>query len=187
MPIIFEPVPQDVHEAVQSGASLLADGEMNLRAMLDNAVEKADEHRPHRMAALYKQHLAESDPLSARVHTGWRYIGAHDGIEYSLELTPQQGPDAHQFAMINFGPYIAATHQALEAAQAHPAIAGADYRFLLLHVPHIPLLALLFIPEGEGGALAMPISPLSVAPEQQNQMLDAQAFAALVNQEAGGG
>lgn len=185
MPIVYENVPQASLDALDAGQGLLAAGEANLKLMLAEARRDHMAHQPHRTMAFFIQHLGEQAPAENFVDTGWRYIGTQGGVDYSVEVRVDPASQQHSFAMINFSPYIEATRTGLSAAAQHPDIQAHPYHFVLLHVPDVPLLALYFFPEGEAPAYAMVLSPLSVNPSRQQQIMPASELFSLITAEAG--
>lgn len=185
MPIVYETVPPDSLDALDAGQALLAQGEVNLRAMLERARGNTAAHQPHRMLSLPAQHLDKPQLQQFFVPTGWRYIGNLDGVDYSVEVGCDAAEQQHAFAMINFGPYIAATRAGLAAAGQHPDISAQPYHFALLHVPAVPLLALYFYTDTDAPPFAMVLSPLSVDPSRSQQLLPIAEFLTVLEKERG--
>ena len=187
MPIVYENVPASALDALDAGQGLLAAGEANLKAMLQDARLNTQAHQPHRMMSFSLEHLDQPDPQQFFAETGWRYIGAHDGVDYSVEVHSDATAQQHRFAMINFGPYIEATRKGLAQAAQHPDILAHPYHFVLLHVLDVPLIALYFYPQADAPAYAMVLSPLSVNPAQQHHVISRSDLFALLKKEAGSG
>ena len=93
--------------------------------------------------------------LVAAQLTGWRYLVLHRGAPVALAETVIDRDGSHVLAQVNYGPFVAGSARAFDAAEA---LDTPDAEARLLHVPALHFLAL-WLHEDTPDAVLVPIAP----------------------------
>ncbi|MEV6547079.1 hypothetical protein AB0M57_00045 [Streptomyces sp. NPDC051597] len=128
--------PQESRSAAEAGVELLAGlGRVRTATLLPAA---ADELRLAHPLQMYVIGLADlPGGLDRARPVAWRYLVQHDSGPVALAETVRDEAGGHVFSQLNYGPFVAGTAAALEAAGHEPG----DAEVRLLHLPAVHLIA----------------------------------------------
>lgn len=132
-------VPQPPHEsrsAAEAGVELLAGlGRVRTATLLPAAADELRLAHPLQMYVIGLGDLAGG--LARARPVAWRYLVQHDSGPVALAETVRDDAGGHVFSQLNYGPFVAGTAAALEAAGREPG----DAEVRLLHLPAVHLIA----------------------------------------------
>jgi hypothetical protein len=111
--------------------------------------------------------LREGRDLQSARHTGWRYLVEGDERPLALARTIVSPDGVHQFASLNYGPFVAGTREAIRAAE-QMTIPDSDLR--VLEVPALYLVSL-WLDHGQESTL-VPIAPAPPGVEANHPYAD---------------
>ena len=157
MSIALDTPPAESLEALRPAVSSLPPVEARvLDGLAKLPPEQTAAELPHRMDTLTLEALLEGPGLAATRPFGWRFL-ASALPDAAIEVVATE--NGHEFALINRGPFVAGTRAALARAEAHPEVAGGEYRPTVLRVPALYVMALWLHASGGDGDLIFPIAP----------------------------
>lgn len=151
--------PDDALSAAEEGLRRVSDsGAASSRELRRTPTEKLRLTHPQPVYVLGLDDLRERRDLRAARHTGWRYLveagEARTPRSLALAQTIVSADGAHQFASLNYGPFVAGTADAIRAAE-QMTIPDSDMR--VLDVPALYLVAL-WLDHGQESTL-IPVAP----------------------------
>lgn len=151
--------PDDALSAAEEGLRRVAEsGAASSRELRRTPPERLRLTHPDPVYALGLDDLRERRDLRAARPTGWRYLVEADEATTAHPLALARtivSPDgAHQFASLNYGPFVPGTADAIRAAE-QMTIPDSDVR--VLEVPALYLVAL-WLDHGDESTL-VPIAP----------------------------
>lgn len=154
----LDPPDNAVSAAEEGLRRVVESGAASLRDLRRTPSERLRLTHPHPVYVLGLDDLRERRDLRAARPTGWRYLveTGEVGTPRSLALARTiVSPDGeHQFASLNYGPFVTGTADAIRAAE-QMTIPDSDVR--VLEVPALYLVAL-WLDHGEESTL-IPIAP----------------------------
>ncbi|MFF3981729.1 hypothetical protein [Streptomyces sp. NPDC001828] len=125
--------PDQSREAAEAGLRLLAGlGRVRTETLLPAAPEDLRLADPVQMYT-----VAPTGPLSDARAVSWRYLVRHGSEPVALAETVRDASGEHVFSQLNYGPFVAGTAAALDAAGDR----SGDAEVRLLHVPAVHLIA----------------------------------------------
>ncbi|MET9365257.1 hypothetical protein ABZX93_30695 [Streptomyces sp. NPDC006632] len=143
------PPPGQSREAAESGLRLLAGlGRVRTETLLPAAPDDLRLADPVQMYT-----LAPGEPLAAARPVAWRYLVRHGDDPVALAETVRDASGEHVFSQLNYGPFVAGTAAALDAAGG----AGGDAEVRLLHMPAVHLIAVWL--HGDAADTLVPAAP----------------------------
>ncbi|MCX5386448.1 hypothetical protein [Streptomyces sp. NBC_00083] len=154
--------PEQSRAAAESGLRLLAGlGRVRTETLLPAAPDDLRLSDPVQMYT-----LAPGQALADARAVAWRYLVRHGDEPVALAETVRDASGEHVFSQLNYGPFVAGTAAALDAASG-PVGAGegagvaedagvAEVR--LLHVPAVHLIAVWL--HGDAGDTLIPAPPV---------------------------
>ncbi|MEU1071983.1 MULTISPECIES: hypothetical protein [unclassified Streptomyces] len=164
--------PQESRSAAEAGVELLAGlGRVRTAALLPAA---ADELRLAHPLQMYVIGLADlPGGLDRARPVAWRYLVQHDSGPVALAETVRDEAGGHVFSQLNYGPFVAGTAAALEAAGHEPG----DAEVRLLHLPAVHLIAVWR--HSPGSDTLVPAAPAPTGVEADRAYPAAELFALL--------
>jgi hypothetical protein len=176
----LDPPDDDLRAAEQGLRRVSESGAASSRELRRTPPEMLRLTDPHPVYVLGLDDLRERRDLRTARQTGWRYLVQTSEASTPLALARTiVSPDgAHQFASLNYGPFVAGTAEALRAAE-QMTIPDSDLR--VLEVPALYLVAL-WLDHGQESTL-VPIAP--TPPDiEANRAYDARELLDLLAQRA---
>ncbi|MFF1477277.1 hypothetical protein ACFVYD_06815 [Streptomyces sp. NPDC058301] len=164
--------PQESRSAAEAGVELLAGlGRVRTATLLPAT---ADELRLAHPLQMYVIGLADLPGGLERARpVAWRYLVQHDSGPVALAETVRDEAGGHVFSQLNYGPFVAGTAAALEAAGREPG----DAEVRLLHLPAVHLIAVwLHSPASD---TLIPAAPAPTGAEADRAYPAAELFALL--------
>ncbi|MFJ8313781.1 MULTISPECIES: hypothetical protein [unclassified Streptomyces] len=145
--------PQESRSAAEAGVELLA-GLGRVRPTATLVPAGADELRLTHPLEMYVIGLADlPDGLAGARPVAWRYLVQHASGPVALAETVRDEAGGHVFSQLNYGPFVAGTAAALDAAGRAPG----DAEVRLLHLPAVHLIAVWL--HGEASDTLIPAAP----------------------------
>lgn len=152
MPLRVVEPPDAVRTAAAAHVHQLATPRGIFPALRDVVREDLALLAPHRTYNLGLDAIGEGG-LQRATESGWRYLVAdRDRILASAELAGQAG----ESPMLNGGPFVASTAEAIEAIEHLPQLADAEFEMRLLKVPALYVVAAWLVGERR---LVVPLTP----------------------------
>lgn len=152
MPVKVVEPPDAVRAAAAAHVHQLATPRGIFPALRDVIREELALVAPHRVYTLGLD-VALEGGLERATSAGWRYLIAdRDRIVASTELAGESG----ETQMLNGGPYVAATAEAIDQLDKRPEIATGDWELRLLKVPALYIVAMWLVSERQ---LIVPLAP----------------------------
>ena len=159
MPIIAcKAPPRGVASLVASVTELLRKKAVPPGMPVNVRLEELSHSEAHPVYTVPLDRLVEGKLLDAATLSSWRYLIVHDGeaiAEAELGVKARGAGQALQFAGLTRGPFVAATIEALRAAEKFPEVGKADYELRLLRLPSVYLFALWL--HGNAGDILVPM------------------------------
>ncbi|GAA0629428.1 hypothetical protein [Streptomyces crystallinus] len=165
--------PPESRSAAEAGVELLAGlGRVRTAATLLPAT--ADELRLAHPLQMYVIGLGDlPGGLAGARPVAWRYLVQHDSGPVALAETVRDEAGGHVFSQLNYGPFVAGTAAALEAAGREPG----DAEVRLLHLPAVHLIAVWR--HSPGADTLVPAAPAPPGVEADRAYPAAELFALL--------
>lgn len=115
---------------------------------------------PHAVYDLRADAVANGQGLASAVFTGYRYlVEAGDAPVAAAEVHADDTGTASLLANINYGPYVAATTQALTGVESLPPVSSGQYEVRLLRFSAAAVMALWLLPDSGGADIIYPLPP----------------------------
>ncbi|MEU5432931.1 hypothetical protein AB0G73_06080 [Streptomyces sp. NPDC020719] len=145
--------PEESRSAAEAGVELLA-GLGRVRPAATLVPAGADELRLAHPLQMYVIGLADlPGGLAGARPVAWRYLVQHESGPVALAETVRDEAGGHVFSQLNYGPFVAGTAAALDAAGREPG----DAEVRLLHLPAVHLIAVWL--HGEASDTLIPAAP----------------------------
>jgi hypothetical protein len=154
--------PGDSVIALRESLGALADrGQLSLRALRKARHEQLSATAPHQVFVFGLRDVLSEELLAAARPTGWRYLLEIDETVVASAETLEQEDGSHVFAMVNEGPFVQGTVDALAVAERVAEELDRELDLRLLHVPALYLMSLFLQSSGDepGEMLFIPIAP----------------------------
>jgi hypothetical protein len=142
---------------------------------------------PHPVYVIDDDDLLEHRGLDAAALAGWRFLSPpSDQHEFALECYGGDSDHPLEFALINDGPFVAATRAALEALEQSTDLPDREFEVRLLKQAPLYLMALWlhYTGDGDTGTRQDLLIPLAPAPgplkTRHGEHLDSAAFEELL-------
>ncbi|MBD0748028.1 hypothetical protein [Streptomyces sp. CBMA152] len=145
--------PQESRSAAEAGVELLA-GLGRVRPAQTLVPAGADELQLAHPLQMYVIGLADlPGGLAGARPVAWRYLVQHSSGPVALAETVRDEAGGHVFSQLNYGPFVAGTAAALDAADRE----SGDAEVRLLHLPAVHLIAVWL--HGEASDTLIPAAP----------------------------
>jgi hypothetical protein len=116
--------------------------------------------QPHAVYDLRADAVANGGGLESAVFSGFRYlVGDGDTSLAAAEVQADTAGNATLLANLNYGPFVAATAQALPRVAALTPVNAGSYEVRALRFAAIGLMALWLKPEAGGADIIYPLAP----------------------------
>lgn len=120
-----------------------------------------ENHAPHSIWTVGLEDLAGEKGLRGARHIGWRFLtDTSDGRRFSVEVHADPNDSAHEFGMLNQGPFIEATESTLAGLQNEPLVKNGVYTVSLLRIPPLYVVALWLRGESGNEDRIVPMPPV---------------------------
>jgi hypothetical protein len=159
MPLHFDIGPQDGPAMVRAGLQRLSTRANQIN--LDSAgVTALDVGTPHAVYDLHADEIANGGGLETAHATGYRYLVTRAGAAIAAgEVHQDAAGKPSLLANLNYGPYVAATAQALANVAASDQVRAGVYEARLLRFSAIYLVAVWLKPASGSGDIIVPLAP----------------------------
>jgi hypothetical protein len=159
MPLRFATEPANGTELVRSGLDKLS---ARPTSPLGEHVDfgSLSVSAPHAVYDLRADAVADGGGLASAVFTGYRYlVNGPDAAVAAAEVHVDDTGTANLLANINYGPYVAATAQALTRVESLPAVDSGQYEVRLLRFAAAPVMSLWLKPDSGEPDIIYPLPP----------------------------
>jgi hypothetical protein len=159
MPVHFAAPPANGATLVEAGLHRLSTrtSPLSARAVDFSSLQVS---QPHAVYDLRPGDVVGGSGLASATLTGFRYLVAGGGTTIAAaEVQVDTAGAARLLANINYGPYVAATAQALTEVVALPAVGATSYEVRLLRSAPLYLIALWLKPDSGTGDIIYPLAP----------------------------
>jgi hypothetical protein len=159
MPLRYAAEPANGTDLVRAGLNRLSTRTSHLtgRGVDVNALQVT---KPHAVYDLRADAVANGGGLESAVFSGFRYlVGDGDTAVAAAEVQADTAGNATLLANLNYGPFVAATAQALPKVAALAPVSAGSYEVRALRFAAIGLMALWLKPDSGGADIIYPLAP----------------------------
>lgn len=159
MPLRYAAEPANGTDLVRAGLNRLSTRTSHLtgRGVDVNALQVT---QPHAVYDLRADAVATGGGLESAVFSGFRYlVGDGDTAVAAAEVQADTAGNATLLANLNYGPFVAATAQALPKVAALAPVRAGSYEVRALRFAAIGLMALWLKPDSGGADIIYPLAP----------------------------
>jgi hypothetical protein len=159
MPLRYAAEPANGTDLVRAGLNRLSTRTNHLtgRGVDVNALQVT---QPHAVYDLRADAVASGGGLESAVFSGFRYLVSDgDTAVAAAEVQADTAGNATLLANLNYGPFVAATAQALPKVAALAPVSSGSYEVRALRFAAIGLMALWLKPDSGGTDIIYPLAP----------------------------
>jgi hypothetical protein len=159
MPLRYATEPQDGSGLVRAGLNRLSVRKSQLTGVVGDfgALELKP---PHAIYDLQADEIVAGGGLASAHPGGFRYmIHTADGAVAAAEVHTDAAGHANLLATMNYGPFVAATEQALVQLAVNERVRADTYEVRLLRVSAIPVMAIWLKSDAGGADMIYPLAP----------------------------
>ncbi len=159
MPLRYAAEPANGTDLVAAGLNRLSTRTSHLteRGVDFNALQVT---QPHAVYDLRADAVANGGGLESAVFSGFRYLVRDGDTDVAAaEVQTDTAGNATLLANLNYGPFVAATAQALPRVAALAPVSAGSYEVRALRFAAIGLMALWLKPDSGGADIIYPLAP----------------------------
>ncbi len=161
MPIHTPTAPQAALDALQSGLGQLraTGGPKFLVALTTGHAAPLAQGLPHQSYNLGLDAVQAGRGLEAAQPTSWRFLLGEPSQAPTVDAEVRAAAGTQTLAGLNYGPFVAQTFNALQAASSHPDVASGTFELRLLRVPALHVVAVWLKDTTGSGDIVIPLAP----------------------------